>query len=135
VTGREPYLPPRNLGLRGAYPVVQGYKDSVGLAGAASHEPCARRYAHRFEIAGHLENQLVGRGVVEPHRDAVRLEYVPGRARDSPSIVSRSKCAASLLATARMGSRSRAERSRIGFAALMAKGRAERAMRAFRDGV
>ena len=31
VIGRGPYLPLRNLGLRGAYPVVQGYKDSVGL--------------------------------------------------------------------------------------------------------
>jgi len=31
VTGRGPYLPLRHLGLRGAYPVVEGYKDSVGL--------------------------------------------------------------------------------------------------------
>ncbi|MGZ6144173.1 MAG: hypothetical protein ACXWLM_12600, partial [Myxococcales bacterium] len=31
VTGQGPYLPLRNLGLHGAYPVLQGYKDSVGL--------------------------------------------------------------------------------------------------------
>jgi hypothetical protein len=31
VTGRGPYIPLRNLGLRGAYPVLQGYKDSVGI--------------------------------------------------------------------------------------------------------
>jgi hypothetical protein len=31
VTGHGPYLPLRNLGLRGAYPVLQGYKDSVGI--------------------------------------------------------------------------------------------------------
>ena len=31
VTGRGPYLPLRNLGLRSTYPVVQGYKNSLGL--------------------------------------------------------------------------------------------------------
>ncbi len=31
VTGQGPYVPLRNLGLQSAYPVLQGYKDSVGL--------------------------------------------------------------------------------------------------------
>jgi hypothetical protein len=31
VTGRGPYFPLRNLELHGAYPVVEGYKDSIGF--------------------------------------------------------------------------------------------------------
>lgn len=31
IIGRGPYFPLRNLELRGAYPVLQGYKNSVGL--------------------------------------------------------------------------------------------------------
>ncbi|HYY53548.1 MAG TPA: hypothetical protein VE755_11785 [Myxococcales bacterium] len=31
ITGGGPYFPMRNLGLHGAYPVVQGYKDSIAL--------------------------------------------------------------------------------------------------------
>ena len=42
VTGRGPYLPLRNLGLRNAYPVLQGYKNAVAVGWAFDFEDALR---------------------------------------------------------------------------------------------